>query len=230
MALRDNLIAYYKLDWNANDDLWNNNWTATNIIYVTGRKWDCATLDSTWESFRFWINNQSSIMTNSWAFTVSYWIKKTTSFTDSNRQWAFFASGGSNELIYHFIESGGPNTFTVYFADWWSASSINITHWWALDEFHHVVMTWTWTTVKMFFDWIEVWNWTSSSSYNGFWNSSDWFSVWCLRGDSGVNQIGWLIDEVWLWNRALSSTEVTELYEYYPATTANTTNFFNFLM
>jgi hypothetical protein len=72
MALTDNLIAYYKLDGNANAEVWTN-WTFTWASYTTGKIWNGANFTSSnyincWDVYDIEYNQP---------FKKSFWIKTT---------------------------------------------------------------------------------------------------------------------------------------------------------
>ena len=95
------------------------------------------------------------------------------------------------------IRSGSNGDATIY------ASSTGVSD----DEWHHIVGMWNGLHLKLFVDGIEVGTptaWTYAQEYNG-----GEFKIG--KRSTGLNFVG-SIDEVGVWNRALTSAEVIELY------------------
>ena len=99
---------------------------------------------------------------------------------------------------------------------------------------YHFVWVWTdSSTMNIYQDWVDVtwaYSWTQdpTASFDRFsigraWDSSPW-AYWQGK-----------LDECWVWNKALTTDEIAELYNswawlQYPFTsTVNTTNFFQFI-
>lgn len=232
MALDTNLVSYYKLDSNSNDSVGTNNGTDTSVSYVSGKignagsyngstsrtsLWNKVLSSWTTATISMWINNSNAaqwqdvtILSNQYD-TWNYWIclARTTSGTSNDWNWFFWWGWGS----YYWY---GANTFSLPTSTW-----------------THIAVTVNWATMKQYINWAEyssVTYWANinfTSANNMFFWQSSYLYAW--------RYFNWLIDEVGIWSRALSSTEITELYNAgawitYPFTAGVLTAFFMFFM
>jgi len=192
MALTDNLLAYYKLDGNSNDSVGSNNGTDTSISYVSGKINQSALFNGTNSSVTLTI---SQIPTNT--ITYNYWIKSSsTTYQNIIRGEKL----GMLSTIYlnkvrNYLYNGTWNTSD-------SNTSVNDGNW------HMVTVTYNGSSIKTYID--GVLDKTDTISITLTSPSTDfWFGREISAGQAVLN--GYL-DEVGLWSRALSSTEVTQLY------------------
>lgn len=224
MALTDNLVSYYKLESNSNDSHWSNNGTDTSVSYWTGKIWNCANYTTTSYS------NMGNVfdMERTQAWTKSFWHKTTDSWVDLcllTKQ----NSAYPNQWIFTLI-NWGKYTQYVYSGSWlrlqvrtnstyndWNWNFITVTYDGSVDangiliyvngslaattiEFNTIGAFTTLTT-----NWFQInWRWNSTSQTH-----------------TGS------IDEVWIWTRVLSASEITELYNWwnwltYPFTNVKT--------
>lgn len=244
MALTDWLKVYYKLDENTATTAsnavnpWTYDWTLSSSgLWDTGKINYCCQFPSSTNTIRFGINGQTGIMDNGWWwFSISMWLKKTSSFTQTYRQWCFFVWWWGNQWIYLAIDTSDPTHFYVS-SDSGSSSEYStgtFTHWWNTGEWHHLVFTRAWKTRNTYVDGnstpVLTQN-TATATYSWFSNSWDWFSIGNLRADWTAQWWG-SIDEFGIWNRALSTAEIAQLYNsgaglQYPFTaTGNTSSMF----
>lgn len=228
MALTDNIVAYYKFEWNANDSASTNNWTSNNITFSSGNgkilqgggfngtssnitvptsAW--LEITWTWISFSFWIYPTANLTNNGVLFKGA-----------SSSQWNYscwFFYGSAMRMLFRL--NGSISEWS-----WQATSSSNVSQ----NVWTHVACTYNGSTQKIYFNWTEVWSQSYSSSISSDTNSLIlWYYYW------QAYDFQWNIDEVGIWNRWLTSSEVTELYNWwawisYPFTPSVNSNFFLF--
>lgn len=215
MALIDNLISYWKMDWNSNDSHSINNWTDTSISYVTWLIWSGAEMNATsdyiaWTwTFPTWTNPS----------TVSFRVKITEAVVADYRSLFWYGTASSNAMRNITTYNG-----SIYISQYWYSSSAIASY--TLNQWMHIVFVYDWTKFLSYINWVyQTWkDWTYS--INTTWTTRQ---IWCgtFTGAKGI------YDEVWIWGRALSAGEVTQLYNWwawfaYPFTptfwTANSSN------
>lgn len=223
MAIIDSIRAYYNFNettWTGvinNNNPWTYNGTKTNVtINQTGK------ID---KAYSFGTDSHVNIA-NSWqfsfdnsAFSISMRINPTTRWTNYATLIDFEDSWRWGWLIRH-----SPVSWNL----WWNNDQ-QLSNWvpstW---ERTHVVFTSNWTNGKMYFN--GSLNYTQASlTYN--WNSTSTYWIWWNVEDT-TQWFQWLIDEVWIWAKELSATEITSLYNWwawltYPFT--SNANFFQFI-
>lgn len=203
MALTDGLVSYWKLDetsgTTASDSVGSNDWTASNVSWVTGKI-------NNWWSF----NGTSSIINTSYTrtntFTVSAWIKTSATVTawtaptilnadntTTNRAWQFRLLDTHKVQLQIAVLPQRNVTSTTSVDDW---------------NRHLVTATADWTNIKVYVDG-DLENTTAdSSTYPTAW----WLAIGAMLWWASVYWFNGLLDEVWIRERALTSTEVSELY------------------
>jgi len=210
-TLLNNLQAYYKFESNLNDSVWSNNWTGTSITYWTGIIWNSWIFNGTTSKVLLWTDTCN--FTGS--FTISVWVK--------------FTSIGAYDVIFsNFNQS--PSGIAWY----WFICRINPSNQVEFNIYNDsqvllsttaTVTTWTWYNivfVRTSSTWSAIYiNWTSSVTNSSTFNPSYptysfhpsiWaleYFAWSYLNDQYIN---WNIDELWIWTRALTGTEITELY------------------
>lgn len=220
MALSDNLLSYYKLDessGNASDSVGSN--TLTNVgtaTYSSAKINNGVDLNGSSQ----YLNGGNVLNLTTGAWTFSAWIKVTTT--------------GSYEFIGGRSESGfssdwymrvtNTNKAEIEFRNGASADLVIGAVTVADNTWHHIVGLRNGTNVLLYVDGSADGS-ATDNNYNCS-NSLDFH----LGADSAgaLNfKFNGQIDEVGIWNRALSSTEITELYnagagKQYPFATAMT--------
>lgn len=204
MALTDNLLAYYKLDWNSNDSLWVINWTDTNVSYVSWKIWNCAQ----WN----WTSSKISQNSNSWitgtVFSISLW---------------FYNSAFTSLKSVCWTWTGIWWCYNIYLWDWgWFWWGVNIDWNWtmvgtnypSINQWHHVVAVQNWSNLS---SWCSIYIDGVLQSITKSYQPTNALSVvntpmnFLSNFNTSIFNDG-KIDEVWIWSRALSSTEITQLY------------------
>jgi hypothetical protein len=221
MALTDNLISYWKFDessGNAADSVNDNDGVLTNTTYTTGKINNGVSFGS---SPAIKIAEVDSLDTAS-AMTISFWVN----FSDvtslyqilaarwswssphsNQRSWRiFFNLGSTNNL--EFLVS--PNGTTE--SDSLVASSLGL----STSTWYHFVCRYDGSTQKIYLNGVEK----ATRDYSGGIFACTtavpmYLGAWSSDGSTIVGNApasGTLMDEVGIWSRALTGTEITELY------------------
>jgi hypothetical protein len=222
--IKTGLVAYYKFNGNANDSSgYKNHGTASSEIELTSDKF--GKLDSAYQfdGLQDIIEIPNSPSLSFASITVSAWIKpvetpnKSRIYSRIVDKYLFNQKGGFN-LVYYEPDS------RVFFEFWgtdgqrhniFTDSQVEVGTW------HHVAASYDGITLKIFFDGVPE-NQLSNinipinktSRYLSFGNGYDGFSWWPFSGS---------IDEVRIYNRAVTSKEIqTIYYSYNPPTIQGT--------
>lgn len=214
MALTDNLRWYWKCDSNWNDST--ANWYNLTVDWATLTTWsggkiaECYDYDGS--NDRLYLANNLWIDWNS-PVSMSAWIKV---------DW----DGWSWHMVIHLSTTTGNNFFCImydkntwswgtnklifarnrdYIASDWSYYTITLN----TSLWYHVVLTYDWTTLLWYVNGSQVTtrSSTGSGSISDSWN---YFTIW--RYDKNAQRFDWKIDEVWVWDKTLSTSEISELY------------------
>lgn len=202
MALTTNLVAYWKLDGNSNDAVGSNNGTDTGITYSSGngKIVQGAGFASGSSSKIIFANAVSGSGDYSWQF----WLKHTSTetsmmlFSQAFAGSYFFAqiNGGSGPAKFQFADSGDVSFSTSGTPDLHDGG------------WHHVVITKSNLTWVVYVDGAVDTNFTATinTSY-----SANALNFGTYGGGTGNFYTG-ALDEFGIWSRALTSTEVSQLY------------------
>ena len=161
------------------------------------------------------------------AFSISFWAKNT---LDSNNNYIIANNSGSTQsgwyiggansggTVYNFRINNGASNYLLL-----DSGTVDDSNW------HHVVVTWDNTTnangAKIYINGSLSSQGTSTSTTNfSFTNST----TQLMREPNGSLRSDGSLDQVRIFNKALSSGEVTTLYgETYASSTISTTDIFN---
>lgn len=209
MALTDQCVAYWKLDESSGNafDSSPSGFTLTNtntVSYGAGLINNGADFTSTNTNKQLTIANNCGI--NGGAITISVWINKY--FDPSTRQFVFCGSSVSQVMYYmeYLVGTGqlrihrrrAPNT------DVSITSVLSITD----SIWHHVVLTYDGVTLAGYLDNVAITG--ASASGNG---TSGLVSQTSLGAASQLGNFSRSkIDEVGIWSRVLSISEVNDLW------------------
>ena len=204
MALTDNLIAYYKLDESSGDaiDASGAGLTLTNtnsVTYGTGKINNGANISGSQM-----LVSSSSSFTNVSTFTWAGWVKWTT-ITANYRiidkgSWWFGVGGGGNGLN---ISVSAPTT-----AQSVSSNTFSTGTW------YFVVATYDDAgdrKARLYVDGTET-GYNSQSAASGTFNSNAAYSFRLGNSSGGAEPLQGVLDEVGVWSRVLTGTEITDLY------------------
>jgi len=234
MALTDNIIAYYKLDessGNAADSVGSRNLTNNNTTaYATGKINNGADLESTLSNSLTYTTDNYGIATTG-DRSMQAWIKLESNPSSGNTYTVFI----HGETLADFRVDIYNNSGTMEVRSVRNNAGFINTSGYAVDLndglYHHIVQTVSYSggtyTIKVYIDTVESISHTSTFSTSS--NSIQGFKLGTLSLADGVPQyFDGIIDEAGIWSRALSSTEVSNLYSggngtQYPFTTITMT-------
>lgn len=199
-----NLISYWRMEWNSNDSKWSNNGTDANITYWSsyGKFWQWASFNGS--------NSYISIPDNdafdfgSWNFTISYWIN----ITDLSNSPSPLAKWIYNSNWRYITYTASLLQFICY--SWW-VKGTTFSHWVSLWKWEHYAYVRSWTNGKRYKNWVEqtlatdntIWTITANSSNMIIWQFTNLAS----------NKLNGSLDDIAIFSRDLSSTEITTLYK-----------------
>lgn len=205
MALIDNCDIYYKLDGNSNDAVGSNNGTDTNITYSTGNGKINQGAGFNGTSSKI----AGSTVNGTTNMSISCWVKTTATPTANTPLFGFFKSGGYTAFMFFISVYTGPTLGGFYTQDSDNTTgpinvgTINDGNW------HFLVMTKTGNVIQPYIDGSPA----GSPVTNAFTGNFDGMGLlYGYVSDFGAHYFNGSVDECGYWSRALSSTEITELY------------------
>ena len=203
------LIGKYSLNWNANDWLWVNNWTATNINWVDWKLNQAGSFNGSSSTIAIW-NNYWSITTS---FTCSCiintntlsWVRRFISkWNDWWSPWWWFMIRQDNADVSVYVVTMSPIP-ALYRSPTFTISAFTD---------YHIVWYFDNNTqrVWLYVNWAFVWDTatgtvlrTKANNGSNIWSSFNW---------SIQEVFNWKIDEVELYDHALTPAEVKQRYSY----------------
>lgn len=217
MALTDNLVSYWKLDGNSTDSVSTNNGTDTAVTYTAAKINNGASFSATGQIN---VGNATNLQLDTG--TVSFWVKKSAS------------QSSTRGLVVK------QSAYAVFFVD----GILNIFDWSAgayrssgqnpsVGSWSHVVLTFqsgVTNGTKMYLNGSLV----MTTTYTTSTNATAMVFATGAPGDTSQRFNG-VLDEIGIWSRNLSQSEVTQLYNsgsgnQYPFSGGSPTpNFFPFL-
>lgn len=228
MALTDNLVSYWKLDessGNASDSVGSNNLTNNNSVSYTSAKINNGADFGSTNTNKYLSYNSGAIGSVNADKSISLWVKINTDLTGTDIYTIFFEWGfGSNYAGYLFEYSrvSSTNMFSaVRDRGCVGGDKIDYNNPTASAGYYHLVMTLSSTTLKFYVNNSLVGS-TTINTGSGICNGQNGIYVGTNRGQALFSPV--IVDEIGIWSRALSSTEVSELYNsgaglQYPFTT-----------
>jgi hypothetical protein len=216
-TLLTDLYAVYKAESNANDSLGAYNGTAQGgLTYSTGKSGNAFTFNGVNSYIQ--LPNNSMRFTNS--FSVSFWLKTTSNqvtarglFSDyyyGSQSWGYFVDINTSNYIRVYWYNNIDNVFT-------SSSPI------ALNQWNNIIVVWD----KLTTNWKLYVNGTLSNQLTSVNADNITYAVGSDRtnigtyNSSGTDCLNGSMDEIYVYNKVLSSTDVTALYnsgtgKFYP--------------
>jgi trimeric autotransporter adhesin len=219
MALTDNIVSYWKFDessGNASDSVGSNTLSPVNSATFAAGKINNAASVSVASSQSFEIADAAqSGLDFSDNMTISLWIypiswKRDTSDDSIVSKWISDGSSAYNLLFWSAGEGGGQIKFFTSSNGYEYESSVAYCSYDLIENnWYHVVVTKNGTTVVFYVNGNPVS--TSGSAVATIANTTSPFKIGNSRNLNTSGTTG-KIDEVGVWNRAISSSEVTSLY------------------
>ena len=189
------LVAHYKLDGNANDAFGKYNGTASNVTWVDGKLGQAGSFNgSARVNTTTWLDNIKSGM--SW----SAWVYKTSNLNSYN----MFM--GQYLPYFAFMSTG-----TFYFSPHINGTQyvIQSPTTYPLNTWHHAVATYDGTTVKLYVNGVLQAQSVLPGTLTT--NTGDTFGIGDGRGNASWYPFVGLIDDVRIYDHALSEREVRDL-------------------
>jgi hypothetical protein len=198
----EGLVAHWKFDGDSNDESGNSNHGVEygGVTYEQGIIGQAASFDGIDDYIHVWNTSEINAQVDTNKGSISVWFKP----TDHRQTYVHSYSDGRNDdRLYlslspsnYFLLSGlGEGSV-------WSNSSYN------LNEWVHVVKVWENNTHKLYINGV----YENSTTFNGGFNfSSPGEFVFGRRGYPTDRYYNGLIDEVRIYNRALSQSEIEAL-------------------
>jgi len=221
MALTDNLISYWKLDetsWNASDSVWSNTLTNTSVTYSSWKINNWAVFN--W-SAKLEKSSTSSLEPTS-ALTYWFWFKVNNFSVNHGFLVKNHSTTWASPYISYWVRMITTKSMDTFISLWGALIEYGVSDpiWYSAWTRYFYVFTYDWSYTRTYINWTkrEETSRTWSIAYN-WWSLNLWTDLWW---DSVQ---GW-VDEAFIYSRAISSTEVTELYNswnglQYPFTTTN---------
>ncbi|CAB4152755.1 Concanavalin A-like lectin/glucanases superfamily [uncultured Caudovirales phage] len=219
-SLLTNLVSVYKAESNANDSFGTNNGTSQGgLTYATGKSGNSFVGNGT--------NAYISFPDNSWNFTGSMSINI----------WAYISSSSTNSVLYsnYYYSSGGrdygfllehqSNGNLRFYMQTLSNSPVIVS-----TSYSGKYNSWKMITItklqngalRMYVDGVNIS--TDNTASNIYYNSLNYSSINAARylgATYGYLENNGKTDEIGIWNKVLTPTEITELYnsgsgKFYP--------------
>lgn len=233
-ALTTNLAPYYKLDSgalvadsNSTYTLTNNNTVGEGAAFIGTASADFGTANT-----NKFLNVTNDLGTDGGAISISFWVKMRTEITTGSQGFIIHGgatshvndmvgydyNGGTRRLAWNRQQQNTANNVSYYTATLGTAT------------WHHIVYTYDGANMNGYYDGALVVGPVALSG-NGASGTGDGFGLGGTNRGGGNEWYGYssvLIDEVGVWTRAITSTEVTSLYNggagfAYPFTVAVST-------
>lgn len=195
-----NLVAYWRLENNVNDSKGSNNGTATDIIYPTGRFGLGATYNGSTSKIII-----PTVTTGSGNKTLGLWIN--TSGTKTYESLISIGSTGTGNSI--VIGDDGAATGKIRAT---SFGSTNASYQLPLNQWAFVVGAFSGTTSKLYINGGLVLT-TTILGYNI--TGTNYSAIGDIT--ASTNTSGKIVDDVFIFNRVLSDTEISDLYDMGPS-------------
>jgi hypothetical protein len=210
MALKDDLVGYWKFEDNGNDSSGNGNTLTTSIEgYVTGKIDKGADFEYSNKSYCYIPSDDAGDLHMTGSQTWQAWFKPESLSSTTGR---IFSFGRNPNYVELWAGSGGDPIVNIQgLSDTWYAGSSGLL---TNGNWSHIIFTYDASagTAKLWHNGTKV---DSSTGLTGSVRdvSSYAFTIGRQSGlDSTDGAIDGILDEVAVWSRALSDEEVGELY------------------
>lgn len=214
-----NTIARWKLDWNANDSSWNSrNLSPINISYSTWKLNNWAVLN--------WINAYFNMPINNTAFDLTTWtfhfIVKLASITSASHwiydHWDETTWSGNYAWFWINLNSTGTQfriDVNISNKTNWNNTVNSVTFWTVDTNWHLLSVTLTWTTTKIYFDWVLKSTKTNHSSVNYSTNPILTIGRSDNEYSPDSNYLNWMLDEIVIENVLKDDTWILAHYNLF---------------
>jgi len=215
MALTDGLVAYYKFDGDATDSVGSNNGTVYGATVTTSGKINQA---YSFDGINDYIGLPGTLINNDSYGTISMWIKLNVSANQ-----AFFSKQANNVDSMLIFQTDSSSK--LQFKSDNGSGTTNGTTVLTTGVWYNVIAVRNNTIQKIYVNGVEDGSISADTSIR---NNTSTIAIGAWIGD-GNNYASIIIDEIGIWNRALTASEVSELYnngngKSYPFTTPSGSN------
>ncbi|OGB77020.1 hypothetical protein A2476_01365, partial [candidate division CPR3 bacterium RIFOXYC2_FULL_35_7] len=207
--ISNGLIGYWKMEetvspsidssGNSNNGTWNGDTT-----FTTGKYGDSISLDGTGD---YVTTVNSSIFSNPNG-SISLWFNSSITCTGNKFLFGDRNIGNYIQLWCDSSDNLGIRISNVSSYDILTSGTDYIDGKW-----HQTVITWGSNGLKLYVDGIQK----GSNTYTGAWTGNNIFYIGTVQTYAGINDFNGQIDEFRIYNRALSYTEIQQLYNYAPS-------------
>lgn len=232
MALTDNLVSYYKFDENTGTSVADATGTNNGTFNGSGTLWASGIINSGGNfvntNSNYVLCKSGKILAGQSSWTITAWIKSSAANNGNGVVIYCERASSGNDIFKMQINQSSPwNDLELVLRD--DAGSLqffnNSTDVIKDGTFHFCAITNSSGTLQAYVDGSADGASAAQTPSNTYTNSGIESRIGTDAGDSGANYTG-VTDEVGLWTRALSSTEISELYNggaglQYPFTTAS---------
>lgn len=241
MALLTNIIGYWKLDeasGNASDSVAGNTLTNNNSVTYGAGKINNGALFGSTNTNKSLTNSVDLISSSSMNVTMTCWLNVTTAPTSGIQDLFYGISGLAGVLGYImvYVNVSGTLTLRVTRVQWnVGQADVDNAQTFTVGTWYHVAYTWDGLTLTAYVNGSALAT-TGTQTGAGSGNRGTCVSLGALVSTNGSPNLSQnfspvSIDEVGLWSRALSSTEISQLYNggvglSYPFSTSNNSAFF----
>lgn len=208
-GLMNGLMAYYKLDGSSGDLLGRSNGTDNIVTYVQGRAGECGSFNGTTSRITApdaaWFKPTTGLTIAFWMkananAALRYMVSKPLS-TTGNNGWDVGTGNGANRIMFIGVGlGGGTGPVFAYFEH-----NANVYD----DTWHHICYSYGSNLLTLYIDGVFATSWVTTGSLTT--SSTNSLTIGAFSSTGNLAYTG-LLDEVGLWDRGLSATEVTELY------------------
>lgn len=209
------LVWYWNLNWNSTAQVWWN-WTDTAITYSAWNWKIIQWAGLNWTTSKIVIPDSASYKVTTW-FTINAWIKSSDTtgigvvfsyLNTDNTTWLpyawYFLRYQANKLNIIVSKNNSPS--------------------WAVDidvSWTTNICDWTWKMLTVIYDWVNIKTYingtvetTTAYTSTITYCANNYPRIWSWMTDRlwELQFFNWAIDEVWVWNRGITWTELSELY------------------
>ena len=212
MALIDNCVAYYKLDGDATDEVGSNNGTISGATSDTTNK-KLGTGSYSFDGVNDSIST-ASMPVSAYPFTVNAWVRVLSTVSVNGDPFNFSDNSTSNKYMRVQFRTSSSNTFRIVWRLGGAviASSDSTTTGFNDNSWHMLTFVATSDTDKKLYIDGNSTPQCSLTTSSVFDSSSDKMTLGRLTASVSSNPFTGNVDEVGVWDVALSTTEISELW------------------
>ena len=202
-TLTTSLVSYYKME-DATDYFSTNNGTNNSVTFSAWKVNNAGVFNGTSSNINISDDSALRITGN---YSIAFWLNRN-------------ASTATQRLV----NKDNANDFSW----WYSFYIINNQLWWSHNtnqwntnwdsiatltsgSWVHYIFIYDWVNQTVFRDWTQLAQ--RAKTVNLIWESTNNLFIWAYWDTTALWQyLNWNIDEIWIWSKALSSQERTDLY------------------